>query len=389
MPAGRIEDRSTGPGSFLIPFNKPVWLGTEIQRITEAIIGHGHVAGGGPFGARCEALLEGMLGNPTLLVTSCTHALEMAALLLEVGPGDEFIVPSYTFVSTANAFVLRGARPVFADVSLDGNLLPEEVARLRSGRTRAVVTVHYAGNSCDMDRLAAACEGIPLVEDAAQALGAMFGGRPLGTFGALGAISFHETKNVGCGEGGALAIGDRRLLERAHCLRDKGTNRRRFLQGLVDKYTWVDVGSSWVLSDLNAAYLAAQLEALDTIQARRAVLVHRYLAELRAPVERGGGFLLGRHPRNVPNHHLFAIVFREPEQRARYVAHMKDHHIITPFHYVPLHQSPMGQRFGGAQTLPNSERLGSCLVRLPLFYNLSDRDQDEVVGRTREYLDGI
>ena len=366
-----------------------MWLGTEIQRITEAIVDHGHVAGGGPFGTECEALLERTIGQTTLLVTSCTHALEMAALLLEMEPGDEFIVPSFTFVSTVNAFVLRGARPVFADVGLDGNLLPEEVERLRTDRTRAIVTVHYAGNSCDMERLGAVSEGIPLVEDAAQALGATFAGRPLGTFGVMGAISFHETKNVGCGEGGALTIRDGRLVDRAHCLRDKGTNRRRYLQGLVDKYTWVDVGSSWVLSDLNAAYLAAQLAALDTIQARRAEIFHRYLAELRAPVERAGGFLIQRHPLNGPNHHLFAMVFRQPEQRDRYIAYMKGHRIVTPFHYVPLHRSPVGRRFSTGRPLPNSERLGACLVRLPLFFNLSNRDQGEVIGRTMEYLDGL
>jgi dTDP-4-amino-4,6-dideoxygalactose transaminase len=347
------------------------------------------LAGNGPFGTACEALLARRLGRATLLVTSCTHALEMAALLLTLEPGDEVIVPSYTFVSTANAFVLRGARPVFADVDASGNLLPEEVARLRTPRTRTVVTVHYAGNSCDMDRLADACSGIPLVEDAAQALGATFSGRPLGTFGALSTFSFHETKNIGCGEGGALTVGDERLLERAEFLRHKGTNRKRFLEGLVDKYTWVDVGSSWVLADLNAAYLAAQLEAFEVIQARRATLFHRYLAELSGPVERAGGSLIGHSARNGPNHHLFAIVFREPEQRTRFIAHMKAHQIVTPFHYVPLHLSPMGRRFHGERPLPMAERLGGCLVRLPLFFNLTDDDQGQVIDRTREFIDGV
>jgi dTDP-4-amino-4,6-dideoxygalactose transaminase len=371
----------------VIPFNKPVWLGTEIERITEAITAHGHVAGGGPFGKECEAYLSRLLAQPTLLVSSCTHALEMAALLVEARPGDEFIVPSYTFVSSANAFLLRGARPIFADVDANGNLLPEEVANLRTPRTRAVVAVHYAGNSCDLDALAAACGEVPLVEDAAQALGATFGGRPLGTLGACGTISFHETKNVGCGEGGALTLRDPRLLERAEYLRDKGTNRRRFLSGMVDKYTWVDVGSSYVLSDLNAAYLSAQLDALDRIQARRAELFHRYQAELSGVVERAGGRLLGRHPRNTPNHHLFAMVLRRPEDRDRYIAGMKAHGIMTPFHYVPLHQSPMGRRLHDGRVLPNTDRLGGCLVRLPLFFNMTDREQDEVIGRTRELLD--
>jgi len=370
----------------VIPFNKPVWLGTEIQRITQAITGHGHVAGGGPFGKYCESLLARRLGQPTMLVTSCTHALEMAALLLEFQAGDEFIVPSFTFVSTATAFVLRGAKPVFADVDANGNILPEEVGRLRSPKTRAVVAVHYAGNSCDMRQLVDACRDVALVEDAAQALGASFDGRPLGTFGAVGAFSFHETKNVGCGEGGALTIRDDRLIERAEYLRDKGTNRGRYLSGQVDKYTWVDIGSSYVLSDLNAAYLAAQLDQFERIHARRSEIHGRYMAELAGPVERSGGHLIQPHPRNTANHHLFAIVFREPEQRASYIAHMKAHDILTPFHYVALHRSPMGSRFHDGTSLPMSEKLSASLVRLPLFFNMTNREQDEVIGRTVEFL---
>lgn len=372
----------------LIPFNKPVWLGTEIQRITEAITVQGHVAGGGPFGKHCEQLLAKRLGQPTLLVTSCTHALEMAALLLDLREGDEFIVPSYTFVSSANAFVLRGARPVFADVDPHGNLEPAEVSRLLTPRTKAVVVVHYAGNSCDMRELTDRCGPVPIVEDAAQALGATFDERPLGTFGACGAFSFHETKNVGCGEGGALTIRDERLLERAEYLRDKGTNRRRFLTGLVDKYTWVDVGSSYVLSDLNAAYLSAQLDEFERIQARRKALHDCYHRELGSALERVGAYLVRHHPRNRPNQHLVGVVFRTGEQRDAFVAHMKAHGIIAPFHYVALHLSPMGRKFHGGGSLPGSERLTSCLVRLPLFFNMTDAEQDEVIARTREFLDG-
>lgn len=372
-----------------IPFNKPVWLGTEIQRISEAITVNGYVSGGGPFGRYCESLLREQLGQAVFLVNSCTHALEMAALLLNMKEGDEFVVPAYSFVSTANAFVLRGARPVFADVDANGNVDPEDVARLVTPRTRAVVAVHYAGNSCDMDRLIAACGRAVLVEDAAQALGASFDGRPLGTFGACGAFSFHETKNVGCGEGGALTVRDESLVARAACLRDKGTDRARFLAGEVDKYTWVDVGSSYALSDLNAAYLAAQLDAVDRIQARRRDLFARYLAELAAPVEARGGYVVRSHARNTPNHHLFAVVFARPEHREAYVTHMRAHEIVTPFHYVALHLSAMGRRFWDGRPLPGSERLSSCLVRLPLFFNMTDGEQAEVIGRTREFLDAL
>jgi dTDP-4-amino-4,6-dideoxygalactose transaminase len=373
----------------LIPFNKPVWLGTEIQNITDAITTHGHVAGGGRFGKYCEQWLTRQLGQPSLLVSSCTHALEMAALLLEVKEGDEVIVPSFTFVSTANAFVLRGAKPVFADVDGNGNLDPREVERLRTRRTRAVVVVHYAGNSCDMHVLADAAARVPIVEDAAQALGAGFDGRPLGTFGSCGAISFHETKNVGCGEGGALTLRHPGLVERAEYLRDKGTNRRRFLNGLVDKYSWVDVGSSYVLSDLNAAYLAAQLDAVERIQARRAAIYRRYHEALTSLVEAKGGHVIRSHPRNVPNHHLFAVVFAKPQERDAFIGFMKERHIIAPFHYVALHASPMGRRYHSGRELPNSDRLTSCLVRLPFYFNLTDREQDEVIDRTREFLHGL
>jgi dTDP-4-amino-4,6-dideoxygalactose transaminase len=373
----------------MIPFNKPVWLGMELGRIAEALTVHGHVAGGGPFGKYCESVLERWLGQRTLLVTSCTHALETAGLLLDLRPGDEFILPSFTFVSTATAFALRGARPVFADVDENGSIRPDEVERLRTPRTRVVVAVHYAGGSCDMDRLAEASAGIPIVEDAAQALGATFDGRPLGTFGSMGAFSFHETKNVGCGEGGALSLRDPLLVERAEYIRDKGTNRRRFLSGQVDKYTWVDVGSSYALSDLNAAYLSAQLDAFERIQERRAAIHGRYTGELSDAVVRAGGYLPVHGPRNTPNHHLFAIVFRSPEQRTRYISHMRGHDILTPFHYVALHLSPMGTRFHDGRPLPVSERLSSSLVRLPLYYNMTEREQDQVVGRTLEFLDGL
>jgi len=369
----------------VIPFNKPVQLGGELEAIGRAFQG-GQTAGVGPLGNACEALLKRMLGARTLLVSSCTHGLEMAALLLEVGPGDEVILPSFTFVSTANAFVLRGARPVFADVDASGNLAIQEVERLRTPRTRAVCVVHYAGNSCDMEALAQTARGLPLVEDAAQALGASFHDKPLGTFGVAGTISFHETKNVGCGEGGALVLSDPSLVERAEYLREKGTNRQRFHEGLVDKYTWVDVGSSYVLSELNAAYLLPQLEAFAAIQRRRQTVFAAYHAALQGPAERAGAQPLPVPAGNSSNAHLFALVFAQPEQRTKYIAHMRAHDILTPFHYVALHLSPMGRRFHAGGALPMSERLTSCLVRLPLFFNITDAEVDTVIGRTLEFL---
>lgn len=371
-----------------IPFNKPVFLGSEGEALLQALETHGHTAGGGPFGRKCEERLATLLGQRTLLVTSCTHALEMAALLLELKPGDEFIVPSYTFVSSANAFVLRGAKPVFVDVDETGNLDVDAVEAALGPRTRAVVAVHYAGNSCDLSRLLQVCGKVKVVEDAAQALTARFDGRPLGTFGSCGAFSFHETKNIGAGEGGALTLRDPDLLDRAEYLREKGTNRRKFQDGLVDKYTWVDVGSSYVLSDLNAAYLLGQLEQIERIQQRRKAIHDRYQAALAGPAERIGARLLPTPRRNTPNQHLFALLFRAPEQRTRFIAHMRERKIMTPFHYVALHLSPMGRQFHDGRSLPVSEWLTSCLVRLPLFFNQTDAEVERVIDATLEFFRG-
>jgi dTDP-4-amino-4,6-dideoxygalactose transaminase len=291
-------------------------------------------------------------------------------------------------VSAANAFALRGAELSFVDVDQDGNIDPNWVAAALTPRTRAVVAVHYAGNSCDLSQLLAACGKVPLIEDAAQAIGASFADRPLGTWGTLGTFSFHETKNIGSGEGGALTLRDPAMYrERAHMIRDKGTNRQSFISGQVSKYTWTSLGSSYGLSDLNAAYLLGQLEAFEIIQARRHVLHTAYLEALSAPLERAGGYLVRARPGNMPNHHLFAMVLRNGEQRDAFIAHMKSHDIVTPFHYVALHLSPMGHRFHRDQrSLTTSERLSTCLVRLPLFFNLTDPDQAEVIERTLEFL---
>ncbi|MFO0571891.1 MAG: dTDP-4-amino-4,6-dideoxygalactose transaminase [Polyangiaceae bacterium] len=372
-----------------IPFNQPVWLGTEPERLAEAIRDNAWVSAGGPFGNRVERILSDWLGRTALLTSSGTHALEMSALLLDVKPGDEIVLPSFTFVSTANAFVLRGASLRFVDVDANGNLDLAAVERALGPRTRAVVAVHYAGNSADLDGLLAMLGTVPLIEDAAQALGAKFRGRPLGTFGELAALSFHETKNLGAGEGGALLVARPELRSRALVLRDKGTDRQRFLRGEVDRYTWVDLGSSYGLSDLNAAYLFEQLGSRERIFQRRRQLCATYEAALGPDVTRIGGDLVRPHPDNTPNHHSFALVLPSAELRDRFIAHMAEAGIVTPFHYVALHLSPMGRRHPPPEPLPMSERLSSCLVRLPLFYNLSDADQGEVIERALEFLRGV
>lgn len=374
----------------MIPFNKPVFLGSECDRLIEAVRDNGHLAGGGPFGRECERILEEMLGKTTLLVSSCTHALEMSALLLNLGEGDEVIIPSFTFVSTANAFALQGARPIFVDVDDQGILDLSQVESALSPKTRAVVAVHYAGNSCDLPRLLEICDSVPLVEDAAQAIGGAFEGRALGTFGRFSTISFHETKNIGCGEGGAIVLNDERDLERADRLREKGTDRRKFERGEVDKYTWVGLGSSYSLSDLNAAYLIDQLSSFDMIQQRRRELFQRYARNLGGPLDRVGARYICGHPNNTPNHHLFALVFSKARQRTAFIEFMLSHEILTPFHYVGLHRSPMGREYHDpAVELPNSDRLTECLARLPLYFSMTDAECDEVIGRTQEFLHAL
>jgi dTDP-4-amino-4,6-dideoxygalactose transaminase len=373
-----------------IPFNKPIRLDTHPAALASALQS-GHLAGLGGFTKKCEAWLNAHNGAQNLIVSSATHALEMMAILMDVKPGDEVILPSFTFVSTANAFALRGATLRFADNDEYGNLSLSEVERLLTPRTKAVVAVHYAGTSCDMDALGALLSSakVELGEDAAQALGATYKGRALGTFGSLGCYSFHETKNVSSGEGGALIVSQpERHLERAEIIREKGTNRRRFLRGQVDKYTWVDIGSSYVLSDLNCAYLWPQLEAFEAIQARRAAIWNRYLAAFAEPMKRLDGSVLTTPAWNTPNHHLFGLVFPKPELRDAFIAAMRQQGILCPFHYVPLHTSPFGRQVTGhaPEPLPHCERLSSCLVRLPLFHALTDAEQDEVIQHALHWL---
>ena len=371
-----------------VPFNRPALAGRELEYIQDAVR-RSHISGDGWYTRRCHELLCEILGAPqVLLTTSCTHALELAAMLLEIGPGDEVIVPAFTFVSTANAFVLRGARPIFADIRSDTlNLDEKEVQRKVTPRTRAIVPVHYAGVGCEMEALQeiARRSGTAIVEDAAHALFGSYRGRPLGTFGALASLSFHETKNVTCGEGGALVINDPALFERAEILREKGTNRSRFFRGEVDRYTWVDIGSSYLPSDLLAAFLLAQLEAREASQRRRRQIWETYAAELSAwAAARGIGL-----PR-VPDHcqqpyHLFYLLFPSLAEREAFSSRLRQAGVYATFHYLPLHLSEMGRRFGGAPgDCPVTESISDRLLRLPLFSGLTEAEQARAIAAILE-----
>lgn len=366
-----------------IPFNRASLVGNELRYIEEALA-NGEIAGDGPFTKRVEGYLEEELGVPrALLTTSCTHALELAAFLLEIGPGDEVVVPAFTFVTSASAFVLRGARIVFADVRPDTlNLDEAQLPDLLTERTRAVVAVHYGGVGSELDELGRALDGhgAALVEDNAHGLFGRYRGRWLGTFGVLAAQSFHETKNFTCGEGGALLVNDASLVDRAEVLREKGTNRKRFFRGEVDRYTWVDVGSSYVPADLLAAFLAAQLEAREEIQAARARLWRRYRDALAPWAAEVGASLP-----HVPEHcesafHLFHVLLPTADARARVIARLKEQRILAVFHYLPLHLSEMGLRMGGrAGQCPVTEDVADRLVRLPFYNSLSEEEQDRVI----------
>jgi len=372
-----------------IPFNRPSFAGNELRYIAQAIES-GQVSGDGKFSRKCHALLEEKLGvRRALLATSGTHALEMAALLLQIQSGDEVIVPSFTFVSTANAFALRGARPVFIDIRPDTfNLDETKLEGLITAQTKAIVPVHYAGVGCEMDAIqeTATRHGISIVEDNAHGLFGKYKGRMLGTFGCLAAQSFHETKNVTCGEGGALLINDPELIERAEIVREKGTNRSRFFRGQVDKYTWVELGSSYLPSDLLAAFLYAQLEAADQIQAHRRRVWEYYAQHLRDWAEERG-FRLPCPPAHCEQpYHMFYLILPSCAQRQAFIAHLKKFGILSVFHYVPLHLSPMGQHLGGKPgDCPVTEEISDRLVRLPFYNDLSEADQDRVVKAAKSF----
>jgi dTDP-4-amino-4,6-dideoxygalactose transaminase len=366
-----------------IPFNRASFAGHELEYVHEAVEG-GHISGDGPFTRRCEALLESAIGVPrVLLTTSCTHALEAAALLLEVGPGDEVVVPSFTFVSGANAFALRGASIVFADVRADTLNLDERLLEELVGpRTKAVVPTHYAGVACELDSILATAGrvGAAVVEDNAHGLFGTYRGRPLGSFGELAAHSFHETKNVTSGEGGALAITESGLVGAAEIAREKGTNRKEFFRGQVDKYTWVALGSSYVQSDVLAAFLLAQLEERERIQSRRAHIWGRYADALG-----GWAVELDVQLPVVPEHcgqayHMFHLLLPSLELRTEVIRRLRERGILAVFHYQPLHLSPFGRQLGGREgQCPVTEDISDRLLRLPFFTALSDSEQDEVI----------
>ncbi len=375
--------------SYRIPFNRPCLVGREFAYMADAVRS-GHASGDGPYTKKCHALLEQILGVPkVLLTTSCTHALDMAALLLNIGPGDEVIVPSFTFVSTVNAFVLRGARPVFADIRPDTlNLDESRLEPLITSRTRAIAVVHYAGVGCEMDAILEIAQrhGVAVVEDNAHGLFGKYRGRYLGTFGCLATQSFHETKNLTCGEGGALLINDPQYIDRAEIVREKGTNRSRFFRGQVDKYTWVDIGSSYLPSDILAAFLYAQLEERERIQARRRYIWEFYARELRDWAEEHGVRLPFVPAHCEQPYHLFYLLLPSLEARTRLIAHLKERGILAVFHYLPLHLSPMGQRFGGQRgDCPVTEDVSDRLLRLPFFNDLTDDELAEVVEAVRAF----
>jgi dTDP-4-amino-4,6-dideoxygalactose transaminase len=366
-----------------IPLSAPWFDDREAKRIEEALAGR--VAGDGPFCAKVEARLAEMLGVPrVLLTTSCTHALELALMTLGVGPGEEVICPSFTFVSTANAILRVGARPVFADIEEKTlGLDPAEVERRLTERTTVLLPVHYGGIAPDMDSLLEIARGrrLRIVEDAAQGLAASYRGHPLGTLGDAGCFSFHETKNVTCGEGGALALKDPELARRAEVVREKGTNRRAFLRGEVDKYTWIAEGSSYILSDVLGAILDAQLDKLSEIQSRRAHWAETYRAGLDGWARAHGVRFPLRSPDRQGNDHVFYLLFPDEQTRDRHLASLKSHGVQASFHYVPLHSSPFGQTLGQRENeFPVTDRIARTLLRLPLHPLLTSADVDRVIG---------
>lgn len=373
----------------LIPFNRASLAGQELQYVADAVK-QGHISGNGPFTRTVEQRISQIAESPAaLMTTSCTHALELAARILELGPGDEVVVPAYTFVSTAAAFALTGARPVFVDVdAMSLNLDVELVRAAISSRTKAVCAVNYAGFGYGLLELAELCsrENIALVEDNAHGFGAEYMGQKLGTFGIMSTLSFHETKNITCGEGGALTLNQPELLHRAEILREKGTDRARFLRGQVDKYTWVDLGSSWVASDLLAAYLLGQLDDFEGIQQDRMAIWSAYDSALRSWASSLGIRMPFVSPQVSHSAHMYFLRMTSLAQRTRFIDHMGQRGIMTVFHYQALNTSTMGKKYGGwLGQCPVAEEAADTLVRLPLYRDLSLSEVDRVIQATLEF----
>jgi dTDP-4-amino-4,6-dideoxygalactose transaminase len=372
-----------------IPLSRPTVLGSELAYVGQSL-DSGHLAGDGRFTRLCHELIEGITSSPKALLThSCTGALEMMGLLTDLKPGDEVVLPSFTFVSTANAVVLRGATPVFVDIDPTTLTIDPGAAEAAiTPKTRAIIAVHYAGVAADMDPLRDLSEAhdLVLLEDAAQALGSTYRGRPCGSLGDLGAISFHETKNVVSGEGGALTINDHRFAERAEIIREKGTNRSKFLRGEIDKYTWVDVGSSYLPSEIVAAFLYAQLQRVEEINAVRRGIFDRYMDAFRHLVPQGRIALPTVPAERTSNGHIFYMLLGDAADRDRFMDHMRASGISAPFHYVPLHDSPAGLRFGRASgEMVHTNRTYERLVRLPNFHDLGD-GVDRVIDAALAYF---
>jgi len=375
----------------IIPFNKPFIAGKELYYIAQAVT-FGNIAGDGHFTQRCSQLFEERFGIHKVLMTpSCTAALEMAAILCDLGQDDEVILPSYTFVSTANAIVRLGAKPVFVDIrpdtlNIDENLIEKAI----TSKTKAILPVHYAGVGCEMDRIMAIANKhhLYVIEDAAQGVGARYNGRMLGSIGHLGVYSFHETKNYICGEGGALCINDPTLVQRAEIIRDKGTNRKQFFRGEVDKYTWVDVGSSYVPSEIACAFLYAQLEIMDAIEDRRRDIYKKY-RQLLKPLEAQGFLSLPKIPDDCEsNFHMFYILLRDRNNRDAVMEELQRVGIMAVFHFLPLHCSPMGKRFGRKSgDLSVTEEMSGRLLRLPFFYEMGKEEQGLVVQGLQQVID--
>ena len=375
----------------MIDFNRPAYVGRELEYIKDAVH-RGMLCGDGEYTKRCSAWMEERFhAGHVMLTTSCTHALEMAAYLCEIEPGDEVIMPSYTFVSTADAFVLRQAKIVFVDIRPDTMNMDEKlIEQAITDRTKVIVPVHYAGVACEMDTIMKIARkyGLKVVEDAAQGVDAFYKGKALGTIGDFGCYSFHETKNYTMGEGGALLYNDDRYQEKAEILREKGTDRSKFFRGQVDKYRWMDYGSSYLPSDLNAAYLWAQLEMADTIRKDRLDSWNYYNEELRPLAE--AGYIEQPFIPDYADHnaHMYYIKTKDLETRGRLIDFMRKHDILTVFHYVPLHSAPAGKKFGrfhgeDKYTTKESERL----VRLPMYYHLKEEDREQVVKAIKEFYE--